>query len=333
MPGALGSARAAARLAVELGEPTRLKRTATILEKLGGAPTIVARMRKLSEAARKKNSHTIKNGEPSSLFEAVGIAPETARQIIFKYLDYASGPNGLRNVRNKALIACTSRTGSTLLCAQLQMLGIDAQEYFNLELAVRDASFAGDAHTIREYADNLAKTAVLNKWFVTKGALETFLFLCYLGEFPEHSAEWKFVYLRRRNLIRQSISMEIASRTQQWHARLLPRDVIGPADYSFESLWKHMQYILSANAQWERVFTLLGISPHRVLFEDFVADASTEMRSVAKYLGVSTAKPSAAKPAVLLPLSQSTSLNDHWERRFRQELSNRLNVRTELASR
>ncbi|HTT82930.1 MAG TPA: Stf0 family sulfotransferase [Rhizomicrobium sp.] len=322
--GALALAKAAAQLATKIGEPTPLRRSASVLESLGGEPSTIARIRRLAEKARRKTEQNQKGGEPAALFEAIGIVPEAARGTVFKYLDYESGPSHLRKVRNKALIACTSRTGSTLLCAHLQRIGLDAQEHFNLEHSVRDASFAGEARTIRDYGNRLGRVAVSNNWFVTKGALETLLFLSYLGEFPEHSAEWKIIYIRRRNVIRQAISMEIAEKTQQWHVGLSPTDIVGPNDYSFESLWKHLQYVFAANSQWERAFILLGLTPHRVFFEDFISNTRQEMRSVTKFLGIAPSQLTRPDDRPLLPVSQSTTLNDAWERRFRQDLANRL---------
>lgn len=327
---ALAQVRGAAKLAAKIGEPTRLRRTAAFLESLGGEPATVARIRKLAE---KNKSPPPKGGEPAALIEAIGFTPEIARQTIFKYLDYSPGPSKLRKIHNKAFIACTSRTGSTLLCTLLQRAGINAQEHFNIELAVRDASFAGEAHTIREYADKLGAATASNGWFVTKGALETLLFLCYLGEFPEQSTKWKFIYIRRRNFLRQAVSMDIATRTQQWHANQPARDVIYPNDYSFDSLWKHLQYIFAANSQWERAFALLGIAPHRISFEELIATTGREIGAVMTYLGVDRGRLTAPRQLPRIPVSQSTDLNDLWERRFRRDLAHRMSIRQAVGQR
>ncbi len=326
---AQAQARVAARLAQALHDPQVLRQTAGVFDsfaKTDTAAKLIAAAERL-EAARAAKKPA---GEPAALFEALHIEPGLAARTVFRYLAPEGGAHRLRAVKNKALIACTSRSGSTLLAASLERYWVNPQEFFNPEEQVKRAALAGEARTLREYANLLAQSAVSGGWFVTKGAIESFLFLCYLGEFPERSRDWKVIFLRRRNAIRQAVSMEIVARTQAWNVRQKPKSRVKPAEYSFDALSKRLEYILSANDKWERVFALLGIAPHRLFFEDLVANLAGETERAARYLGIDVGKFPAARRHVPWPKPQATSLNAQWERRFRQDLAKRMSARRPL---
>ena len=40
----------------------------------------------------------------------------------------------------------------------------------------------------------------------------------WYGEFPAHLGEWKFVHLKRGNLVRQAISLALATHSGAWSA-------------------------------------------------------------------------------------------------------------------
>jgi LPS sulfotransferase NodH len=328
---ALAHARIAVGLARQTGEPEYLRRTAKLFTSLSNPEFAEKLLAQADQMEKARAAIAIKCLEPVGLFEYLDIAPAGVARTTFKYLRSDGGPHRLRGVRNKALIACTSRSGSTLLAASLERYGLDAQEFFNPEGPVKQAVYAGSARSLRDYANLLAQTAVKGGWFVTKGALDSFFSLCYLREFPERSADWKIVLLRRRNVIRQAVSMEVAAKTQQWNSRQPKLDVARPADYSFDSLEKRLEYILATNEKWERAVSVLGIEPHRLFFEDLIADVTGETKKVARYLGIDVESFPQAGDHAPWPKPQSTPLNTLWENRFRRDLSKRISVRTETA--
>jgi LPS sulfotransferase NodH len=262
------------------------------------------------------------------LIDYLRVNPKTLQQTVFKYLRHEEGSHSLRDVGRKALIACTSRTGSSLLQVSLERYGLNAQEYFNPEGPPRRAAESGEAHSLSEYADYLARTAVSNGWFIAKGALNSIFYLYFLNEVPEHTTDWKFIFLRRRNVVRQAISMEIAKVTNQWTANMRAQAPIAAADYSFDAIAKNIESVFQQNDRWERAFGLLNIEPHRVFYEDLCEDLTRETESVAQYLGIDISVFSQAKEYVPWLQPQSTEINLEWERRFRRDLSNQVKVRT-----
>src|ERR1700742_1537787 len=87
------------------------------------------------------------------LLNLIRIRPSTLERTVFKYLKHDGAPNELSKVPHKTLIACTSRSGSTMLQSWLQRYGLDAQEFFNTEVAVKTAAALNRAKTLSEYAN------------------------------------------------------------------------------------------------------------------------------------------------------------------------------------
>jgi LPS sulfotransferase NodH len=257
----------------------------------------------------------------TDFLEYIRVNPKSLEQTVFRYLKHEDGPNELRGIGHKALIACTSRTGSSLLQVSLERYGLDAQEFFNPEGPPKRAFDSGSAKTIRDYATLLAHTAVSGDWFVAKGALNSILYLYYFGEVPEFGSEWKFVFLRRQNVVRQAISMEIATATKQWTAKMPSQREIRLEDYSFDKLHKSVESIFAQNDRWERAFGYLGIEPYRLFYEDLTADVAGQTESVAKFLRIDVEKFPAASSYTPWIEQQSTELNVEWENRFRRELA------------
>lgn len=257
------------------------------------------------------------------LLSFIKIKPGIPERTVFKHLKYDDGPNELANVPHKTLIACTARSGSSLLQVCLERYGLNVQEFFNVEGLAKQVAQSGEAKTIREYADYLARKATANGHFAAKGAYPAFLFLYYLGEAPALRTKWKVVFLRRRNIIRQAISMKIAAVTQQWTADMPARASVSIEDYSFDDIANYAEVVFAENQIWERIFGLLDLNPYRIFYEHFTTDIDVQTERVAKFIGIDTdAFPGAREQALRLKV-QSTDINAEWERRFRKDMLKR----------
>lgn len=253
--------------------------------------------------------------------EFLKLGQHAIEQDVFRYLRFSDRPTKLRNVTNKAVLACTSRTGSSLLQVSLERYGLDPREYMNPEGPARRFAEKRNGATVADFGDDLATNAVSGDWFIVKGAANVVLFLYYWRELPEFAQDWKFIFLRRRNIVRQAISMEIARRTQRWTSKMPGQGEVSPDDYSFEAIRRHVQSIFAQNDRWERAFGFLGIDPLRLFYEDFSAHLLEETERVASFLGIDVARfPGSHEHAIRIDL-QSTELNDLWETRFRREFA------------
>lgn len=260
----------------------------------------------------------------NDLFKLLHIRPDLPARTVLKHLAYEPGPNALNHVTRKTLIACTSRSGSTLVQESLGRYGMNFEEYFNVRLAPKQAVELGLAKTTRDYGNFLARTAVANDHFGVKGTYVAFVFLWYLNEFPQLRSSWRFIHLRRRNVIRQAISMSIVAVTDQWNSERLARKSVGAQDYSFDDIMARVETVLNESQTLERCFTLLGIEPYRLFYEDFVADIPGQTEMIAKFLDVDVARFPAARLHVPRLKVQATEINDAWEARFRADLAARL---------
>ena len=236
---------------------------------------------------------------------------------VFNHLARASGPHELSCVQRKVLIACSARSGSTLLKDSLEHYGVHAREHFNPDI-VHPAVEAQTARTVIDYANHLAHTEVHGGTFAIKGAVPTFLFLQSIGEFPERKHEWRVIFLRRKNIVRQAISMRVASITGQWNSTAEPIRAVADSDYAFEAITANVDAVLKTNSTWERIFASFGITPSRVFYEDFAAAIPESGWKLARFIGVDAPRIIDAPPRIA---RQSTELNDAWEQRYRAELA------------
>lgn len=267
----------------------------------------------------------------TNLLDFLKVNQRSAKLNVFKYLAYDTGSHELRNVPHKALIACTSRTGSSLLQVALERYGLDAGEHLNPEGPPKRAFETGKAATIVEYASLLAQTAAPAGRFVVKGALYSLLYLYFLGEMPEFVSDWKFIFLRRRNVVRQAISMHIAQITNQWTAAMPAKRSVLPADYRFDELNRLLDSIFAQNDKWERAFGYLGIEPLRIFYEDAMSDLPHYTEMIAEFMGIDTHSFPQAREHTPWLKQQSTDLNYEWEARFREDLTARITKRPCIA--
>lgn len=250
--------------------------------------------------------------------------PNIYDKTICKYLEKDSGPTGLSRLQHGSMIACTSRSGSTLLQVCLEHYDIDPQEWFNPEVVIRPVAQQGDVSTLTQYGDHLARTAK-NGRFDLKGTITALLFLYQVHEVPERNEAWRFVFLKRRNVVQQAISGRIAVRTGQWTDSWPKRHEITDDDYSFEEISTAVLGIIQQNANLEKAFALLGIEPLRIHYEDFLQDITRNTWDVARYLGLDVpAEPIEIKPRIK---RQFTGVNARWETRFREEMATAIRQR------
>jgi LPS sulfotransferase NodH len=260
----------------------------------------------------------------TDLAQLLKLSPKTYQNTICKYLIRDSGPSDLAKLERGSMIACTARSGSTLLNVSLEHYGIEAHEHLNPEGAIKRTVERGSARTLREYANLLAAKAKGGR-FDVKGPISSFLFLYEMREIPERLDRWKFVFLRRKNIVRQAISQRIAARTGQWTSLMEARGTVVEDDYSFEEILRATARISQQNERWERVFALFGIEPFRVCYEDFCNSIESTTWQIATFLDLDN-MPASPRPISPRIERQTSELNEIWERRFRKELDSVLKM-------
>lgn len=237
---------------------------------------------------------------------------------VLDVLRHVDGPPPLDHIMEKCLIACTARSGSSLLCDALKNYGLIAEEYFNPAGFVIEAKQVNGISTTRELGQLLARDYAFGGRFAAKIAFPQLPWLFLLDEFPKNIASWKFVYLTRTDLVEQAVSGYIADLTGSWVASIAPRLQLSETNYDYDKISGIMESYAVENSLWERFFSLYGVKPLRLTYEALAADTATCTREVAEYLGLTAGSHLLGGEFRLTLRRQTTELNRKWVQRTRE---------------
>jgi LPS sulfotransferase NodH len=124
-----------------------------------------------------------------------------------------------------------------------------------------------------------------------------------------------YIWIRRRNILRQAVSQARAIQTNQWVDRgedscSTPRK---PA-FSFMQIDFLAQEIKAHNAAWQRFFTGHDIQPLVIVYEDFVARYEETVRAALQHLEVPGAE--ALEVAPVSMKKQADGQSEQWVQRY-----------------
>jgi trehalose 2-sulfotransferase len=251
------------------------------------------------------------------------------------------------------LVCATPRSGSTLLCKALAQTGIAGrpEEYFEARRdtghppAPRDyftdarkgtdpflASGAGPVapeysslEGIADYGDHVARS--LQRGTTENGVFGAKVMWGHLadlsalarGEPPELFDRLfgppRYVWVSRRDRVRQAVSLWKALQTQAWAAD--DGDGAGHEPvYSFEAI-DHLRALIAAHDRaWMAFFDANGIEPLAVTYEQVAADLPGVVRSVLQHLDLDPAAADGVRP----PMErQADARSDEWVERYERD--------------
>lgn len=130
----------------------------------------------------------------------------------------------------------------------------------------------------------------------------------------------KFLWVRRRGVVRQAISMVKAKQSRVFNTLQLapgeePRQ--NALAYDFAAIDKEVKRFTREDAAWDGFFKSSGIRPAVVVYEDFVKNFDTQVRDVLRHLGVSVPDDYLAPPTNYR--RQSDATNEEWAARYEQD--------------
>ena len=231
--------------------------------------------------------------------------------------------SGFPDVPLKSAILCTARSGSSLLSVALQAYKFDFHEYLNTGGMLKTNIAQNEITKTSEMAPHFAKMATVDGRMSIKTPANGLPYFFMMGEFPKNLSQWRFVFLRRENLVRQAISGLIAQKTGQWTKRMEQKGTITEDDYSFDDILRLVNVYANGNRAIERFIGLLNLPTYNVTYEEFLADQKNILAEIAAFLGCDTSKYPEAKNHEPWLERQSTDLNENWEKRFREEILSR----------
>lgn len=220
----------------------------------------------------------------------------------------------------KYILCSSQRSGSTVFCRLLRMTGVlgAPSEYLVLRKLEPDAS--------RTEADDLAKTALdrLREHATPNGItgvkLHYHQFAEFTGRVPLETLG-KFdlwVYIDRRDIIAQAVSLARARQTRQYSSR---HDAQGEASYSFDLIVSAKRHLEHDKAGWHSYFEANNVRPRVIAYEDIIDDPEGAVGIILESFGVTSEGPVSLAEVKLSVQRTAESLE--WADRFRAELKNR----------
>jgi LPS sulfotransferase NodH len=174
-------------------------------------------------------------------------------------------------------IACTLRSGSNLLCDVLRGNGFgDPREWFQLAGPVgtgRGMALAGDLLACQSAAFLAAHVA--SRWQAVKFDWPQFQQLrampaqgSALAQVLGSVARGRWIFLRRRDLAAQAVSLYAAQSTDAWLGETSAAHAM--LRYDFDALWERFALLTAQQFCWSEYFRDAGITPQALVYEDLI---------------------------------------------------------------
>jgi trehalose 2-sulfotransferase len=252
-------------------------------------------------------------------------------------LSRARGAPSRVNPAKHYLVCTTPRTGSSLLCSLLASTGVagmhplpnTGHEYL-LDVAEKNLE-PPDWETVdlREYlagtfrqscggsevagfklmwyhARELARQLAASRRYPKFRVFDLARFM------PEGT---RYIWLFRRDVLRQAISFVKAEQTQSWDSRSQGR-VGKRCTFDYPRIDGSVQRFNRQNRLWGEFFDRAKVAPLAIAYEDFVRDQAGTVRRILAHLEIPVASELAVKNDYFE--RQSDATNDEWETTFRR---------------
>jgi len=183
-------------------------------------------------------------------------------------------------------LCMTPRSGSSYIAdvlQQTQTVG-DCAEHFPAEYGGQVPSWMTACKDFREVFEKLQQRSSPSAWFGIKGSLTQFFPLMCAGVFGNPTMQIRYLYLRREDLIAQAISLSRAIKTGEWHSTYAH---CSDPEISMDELITNLRLLRRMEADWEVIFSVLGIMPLRLTYEQCLNSPFDTFESIRKLLGIS----------------------------------------------
>jgi LPS sulfotransferase NodH len=194
------------------------------------------------------------------------------------------------------VLATTSRVGGHFIGQILGALGVgQPHEFFSnyhLEKYATESTLEKGKLSLAEYWFNLFSEAYKehgpNGSFGVKVPFNFLLPFIKNGNFPFGFKKWNWIYLYRRDVIAQGLSLYIAEKARSWNSFEGQERInnLRISDCNIHQALNAIQIIVNERLRWELFFSLFGI-PHLALaYEDMLEDVVRESSKIRQFLGL-----------------------------------------------
>ena len=213
------------------------------------------------------------------------------------------------------IVASTPRSGSHFLGQMLRQTGLlgDPLEYFD----------RGNRKTwehLASAANESTQTYIERRRTTPNGCFGMKLHHTQLGSALREFApsglfgRHRFIFLRRRDVLRQAVSFSVASQTGSWISAVPVRST---ATYDFDDITAYLTEVCLQEAQWRATLAVHRANYLEVMYEDVVRDPLAAIIRIADYLGVDSASIPAANTATA---RQSTDITNQYVERYLRDV-------------
>ena len=214
------------------------------------------------------------------------------------------------------MICGVPRSGTTLLCSVLRATGLAGRpvEYFDPG-KMKDFARAWKTGSVEEFVETmLARTPTPNGVFGIKAHFGQMQHALGDRDPSEVFPHLRFVYVTRRDRVRQAVSWSRAAQTGEWSTRHEAKR--GPAAFDVDDISFRLGRIEELEQLWERFFAEKDISPLRLVYEEFSSAPEETAVEVMEFVGIEL-PPGFAPPAPNVS-PQTDDISEEWVKRFRE---------------
>lgn len=127
--------------------------------------------------------------------------------------------------------------------------------------------------------------------------------------------DWKFILLRRKDILGQALSWAKAAQTGAWMSELSPKK---EAVYDRNSIMQCMKLASNHTASWQQFLAERGVVPLELVYEDVAADPATALQTISGFLSTPLPRDLDLTRIVSTKV-QRTGSTDAWRERFIRE--------------
>lgn len=212
------------------------------------------------------------------------------------------------------IILSTPRSGSTLLGELLRNTGVAGApfEYFH-DKHCQDYISRWDIRTKAQYV------YMLKRYRTSENGVFGFkLHYHQMVSFPLTADElkrWfmtpKFILIKRRDKLRQAISLVRAMQTKQWS--LTDGDDNKTAVYDWQAINNSLRQVEEWEVSWQRWIDDNDINVLSVIYEDLIEDIEGALTTVSNYIGIDEGKARAEMPDMK---RMADEITEDWVERY-----------------
>ncbi len=214
------------------------------------------------------------------------------------------------------IILFTNRSGSSLVAEYLRATGRfrGMGEPLNPGFVLAEMKNLGIGTFHAYLRSRIERDRTADSMFGMKASLQQVTMLMRAGAIPRYFGDIRWVFVQRRDIVAQAVSFVIASQTKRWESFAAGNGE--PAEYGFDQIRRKVEALSTQNAAIEAFFSVLGVQPCRMVYEEFCIDPLIATTRLASMLGISNARVDATG---LRRQKQGDDTNAAYCHRFREE--------------